>query len=219
VKILVGLGNPGSQYERTRHNAGWLVIDKLAGRHGISLRDKKFRARIGSGNVLGNPVVLACPETYMNLSGDSVGPMAGFYKVPVGDVVIVHDDVDLPFGVVRVKEGGGHGGHNGLRDLVVKLGGPGFVRVRLGVGRPEGQMDTADWVLARWKPAEEKEVPWLLDRAADAVESVLRDGVKEAMNRYNGLPPVMELASHAAASRAASSMAAAPGKSAGRKKE
>lgn len=185
--LLVGLGNPGARYERTRHNVGFDVVELLADLHGIRIADKRFRARLGSGRIGEHKVWCVLPQTFMNVSGDSVGPMRGFYKVGLDEIVVVHDDLDLPFGAVKVKQGGGHGGHNGLRDLVKKLGGNGFVRVRVGVGRPEGPMGPADWVLARWTPEQGKEVPQILERAADAVEAVLELGTKEAMNRVNGV--------------------------------
>lgn len=190
MKLVVGLGNPGSRYERTRHNVGFDVVGYLASGHSVSMKDKRFKAKLGKGNVAGESVILACPQTWMNLSGDSVGPMMGYYKLNRDDVIVVHDDLDLPFGVVRVKQGGGHGGHNGLRDLTRKMGGPEFSRVRVGIGRPEGPMDSADWVLARWTPDQGKAVPSIVERAAECVEAVLRDGVGRAMNRFNGDGPV-----------------------------
>jgi len=136
--------------------------------------------------VSGESVVLCKPQTFMNRSGDSVGPMAGWYKLPPTELVVVHDDLDIPFGDVRVKIGGGHGGHNGLRDLVRALPSPDFVRVRVGVGRPPPRMDVASFVLARWTPEEAQQLDDIVERAADAVEAVLADGAKAAMNRVNG---------------------------------
>ena len=190
MKLVVGLGNPGSRYERTRHNVGFGVVERLAERHGVAVKDKRFNARIGRGQIVGEQVLLARPQTWMNLSGDSVGPMKGYYKLTREEIIVVHDDLDLPFGVVRIKAGGGHGGHNGLRDLVKKTGGAEFNRVRIGIGRPDGPMDPADYVLARWSAEQASVVPDLVDRAADCVEAVLRDGVKDAMNRFNGDGPV-----------------------------
>jgi PTH1 family peptidyl-tRNA hydrolase len=189
VHIVVGLGNPGSRYDRTRHNVGFDVVTDLACRHDVTLKEKKFGALLGKGQVDGESAVLAMPQTFMNLSGDSVGPMAGFYKVTRERVVVIHDDLDLPFGVVKVKSGGGHGGHNGLRDLTKKLGGADFSRVRVGIGRPAGPMDPKTWVLARWTPEETKTLEAVRDRAAECVEAVLKDGVIEAMNRFNGCGP------------------------------
>jgi len=190
VRLVVGLGNPGTRYERTRHNAGFEAVRLLAGRHGIELRDKRFKARMGRGRIGDETVILALPQTWMNRSGDSIGPMVGFYKLAREEVIVVHDELDLPFGSVKVKAGGGHGGHNGLRDLVAKMGGGQFDRVRVGIGRPEGPMDPADYVLARWSPEQAPAVPAIVDRAAECIEAVLRDGVREAMNRFNGVSPV-----------------------------
>lgn len=190
MHLVVGLGNPGARYERTRHNVGFDVVDVLADRHGAKLSDKRFRAVSGKGFIGSEAAWFIKPQTFMNLSGDSVGPAAGFYRVPVERIVVIHDDLDLPFGTVKVKLGGGHGGHNGLRDLAKKLPGPGFVRVRVGIGRPDGPQDPASWVLARWSPEQAQVVPALVDRAADTVESVLAAGVKDAMNRWNGDPPI-----------------------------
>jgi len=190
VHIVVGLGNPGARYDRTRHNIGFDVVKDLAGRNDVRLKEKRFNALLGTGLVAGESTVLAMPQTFMNLSGDSVGPMAGFYKVAREQVVVIHDDLDLPFGVVKVKAGGGHGGHNGLRDLTKKLGGADFSRVRVGIGRPTGPMDSKAWVLARWAPEETKTLEAVRERAGECVEAILRDGAKEAMNRFNGCGPV-----------------------------
>ncbi len=184
--LVVGLGNPGSRYERTRHNVGFEVAKRVAERNGVALNTKRFRAKLGSGRVAGESAVIALPQTFMNCSGESIGPMAGWYKVAPERVVVIHDELDLPFGRVKVKAGGGHGGHNGLRDLVAKLPSRDFVRVRVGIDRPQGPMDPAAWVLARWTPEQSAELPDLVERAADAVEAVLEHGVKEAMNRLNG---------------------------------
>jgi len=186
VVLVAGLGNPGSRYDRTRHNVGFDVVERLADRAGISLREKRFKAELGSGRVGGESVVLCKPQTFMNRSGDSIGPMAGWYKLPPEQVVVLHDDLDLPFGDVRVKVGGGHGGHNGLRDLVRALPNPGFVRVRVGIGRPPPKMDVAGFVLAKWTPEEAGQLDGVVERAADAVEAVLAEGAKAAMNRVNG---------------------------------
>jgi PTH1 family peptidyl-tRNA hydrolase len=190
VQVVVGLGNPGKRYAGTRHNIGFQVVSLLAERNGISLKEKKFKAHIGKGQVASEPALLVCPQTFMNLSGDSLSPLVGFYKLRHEAIVVIHDDLDLGVGTVRIKKGGGHGGHNGLRDLVSKLGNSDFQRVRVGIGRPEGPMDTSAWVLSRWGGSDGVRLPGIRERAADAVEAVLQHGVLEAMNRFNGLEPV-----------------------------
>jgi PTH1 family peptidyl-tRNA hydrolase len=186
VQLIAGLGNPGARYDRTRHNVGFDVVERVAERAGISLREKRFNAELGAGRVAEESVVLCKPQTFMNRSGDSVGPMAGWYKVPPHQVIVLHDDLDIPFGEVRVKIGGGHGGHNGLRDLIRALPSPEFVRVRVGIGRPPPRMDVVDFVLARWTPEETERLDDIVERAATAVEAVLAHGAKAAMNRTNG---------------------------------
>jgi peptidyl-tRNA hydrolase, PTH1 family len=190
LRVIVGLGNPGARYERTRHNIGFDVVDALAERHSIDLKEKRFKGILGKGRIGSEVVWLAKPQTFMNLSGDCIGPLAGFYKVTPEDVVVIHDELDLAFGAVKAKTGGGHGGHNGLRDLVKKLPSAEFSRVRVGVGRPIGPMDPAAWVLSRWTPDQSRTVPAVIARAADVVEGVVGQGIKEAMNRWNGEGPV-----------------------------
>jgi PTH1 family peptidyl-tRNA hydrolase len=174
VHLVVGLGNPGRRYAKTRHNAGFLVVDRLAERWNAPLSKKQFKADVGSARVGSAAAVLCKPQTFMNLSGESVTSLRGYYKVDPSHVVVVHDDVDLPFGDVRVKSGGGHGGHNGLRDISKRIG-PGYDRVRFGVGRPPDGWDTADYVLATWDRDEQRALDDAVDRAADAVERVLQD--------------------------------------------
>ncbi len=183
--LVLGLGNPGRKYEETRHNAGFLVADRLAERWGTSLEERQFKALIGKARIHGKPVILVKPQTFMNLSGEAAVSLRGYYKVPDAQIVVVHDDVDIPFGEVRVKNGGGHGGHNGLRDLSQRLGGGHYIRVRFGVSRPPPGWDTADYVLGAFSRDESSQVDALVDRAADAVEAVVRDGVLAAMNVFN----------------------------------
>ena len=183
--LVVGLGNPGPRYSGTRHNVGFSAVGALSRTLGVHLDTKKFGARIGRGRVSGMTVWLSMPLTYMNRSGDSVGPMAGFYRIPPERIVVVHDDIDLPLGSVLIKRGGGHGGHNGLRDISRALGGGGYSRVRIGVVRPEGPMDTADWVLARFAGEEAAEADAAVTRAVEAVLEILTSGLDAAMNTFN----------------------------------
>lgn len=189
MHLVVGLGNPGRRYAQTRHNAGFLVIDRLAERWGARVERKQFGALVDSVRLASSNAVLAKPQTFMNRSGQAVVSLKGFYKTPLEDVVVVHDEVDMDFGTVKLKQGGGHGGHNGLRDIQAKAGGNGFVRVRVGVSRPPEGWDTADWVLAKFSSAEQSELDAILDRAADAVELVLREGTSKAMAHVNARRP------------------------------
>ncbi len=184
MHLVLGLGNPGKRYAKTRHNAGFLVVDRLAERQGETCERRQLGALVETVRVGSRGVVLAKPQSFMNLSGQPAASLRGYYKFADDDIVVVHDDVDLPFGDVRVKVGGGHGGHNGLRDLKQKLPGP-FVRVRFGVGRPPAGWDTADFVLGQWSSDETAALGELVDRAADAVELVVAEGPREAMNRLN----------------------------------
>lgn len=188
MNLVIGLGNPGRRYDRTRHNAGFLVVDRLAERAGETVESKQFGALVGKARVGDRTVVLAKPQSFMNLSGQPAASLRGYYKAENSDVIVIHDDVDIPFGDVRVKQKGGHGGHNGLRDLNKRLGND-YLRVRFGVGRPPAGHDTADFVLGRWTDEETEALDGIVDRAADAVEAVLRDGVLSAMNTYNQRAP------------------------------
>lgn len=191
--LLVGLGNPGPEYAGNRHNVGAMVLDELARRLGVTLgraggalgrrpQAVTAEARLGTlpGGAPGPRVVLARPTTYMNVSGGPVGQLARYYDVPAERVVVVHDELDIPFADVRLKIGGGEGGHNGLRDVSRALGTKDYVRVRVGIGRPPGRMDAADFVLRDFSATERKDLGWLVDRAADAVETVVVEGLDRA---------------------------------------
>ncbi len=181
--LVVGLGNPGPQYAKTRHNVGFMVADLLAARIGAPFTvHKKSGAEIVTGRLGGRPVVLAKPRTYMNESGRHVGPLAKFYSVPPGDVIVLHDELDIAFGRIRLKLGGGEGGHNGLRSLVNALGTKDFQRVRIGIGRPPGRKAPAAFVLAPFNATERDEVPTIYEQAADATELLLELGVEPAQN-------------------------------------
>lgn len=187
--LVVGLGNPGREYAGNRHNVGFMVADLLAGRVGARFgRHKRAVAEVAEGRLgFGGPkLVLVKPLTYMNLSGGPVAALSQFYKVPPAQVVAVHDELDIGFGQVRIKCGGGEGGHNGLRSMSKSLGTKDYVRVRFGVGRPPGRQDPADYVLSDFGAAERKELDFLVDRAADVVESVIVKGVEPTQNLYHG---------------------------------
>jgi PTH1 family peptidyl-tRNA hydrolase len=185
--LIVGLGNPGPEYSRNRHNVGQMVLDELAARIGGNFKAHKARAQVLEGRLgIGGPrLVLAKPSTYMNVSGGPVSALARFYDVDPSRVVAVHDEIDIPFNTVKLKIGGGEGGHNGLRDISKALATKDYLRVRVGVGRPPGRMDTADYVLRDFAPAEKKELPFLLDDASDAVELLISEGLTAAQQRFH----------------------------------
>ncbi|MGL5818732.1 MAG: aminoacyl-tRNA hydrolase [Phycicoccus sp.] len=188
--LVVGLGNPGERYAGNRHNVGAMVVAELARRSGSSLRTHKARAaaaqvRLVAGAVPGPPAVLAVPTSYMNESGGPVAALLRFFSVPVERLVVVHDELDLDAGVVRLKRGGGEGGHNGLRSVSASLGTKDYHRVRVGIGRPPGRQDPADFVLRDFSPTERKELPFTVDDAADAVESLVTLGLLDAQQRVH----------------------------------
>jgi len=183
--LVVGLGNPGPRYADTRHNVGAVVLDLLAERVGGRWKSHRSRCEVVEGRLADRPVVLAKPMSYMNESGGPVVGAARFFKVPVESLIVVHDELDLPFGTLRLKRGGGEGGHNGLRSLSASLGSKEYVRVRFGIGRPPGRQDPADFVLKPFTAVERRELPLLVDHAADAVEAVVRQGLEAAQNVFN----------------------------------
>jgi len=190
--LVVGLGNPGADYARNRHNAGFLVADLLAGRVGAKFgRARRAASELAEGFLRpgGPKLVIAKPTTFMNLLGAPVANLAGFYKIPPDRIPVVHDELDLPFGTIRLKLGGGDGGHNGLRSLTRALGTGDYYRVRVGIGRPPGRQDPADFVLRDFAAAERKEVPLVIERAADAVEALLRLGLAPAQNEFHPAAP------------------------------
>ncbi|MFZ5846904.1 MAG: aminoacyl-tRNA hydrolase [Actinomycetota bacterium] len=187
--LVVGLGNPGPAYAGNRHNIGYMVNDELAARVGSGFRPHKTgRADVVEGR-LGGPggprVVLARPRCYMNETGGPVSALAKFYKVPADRVIAVHDELDIAFDTLRVKFGGGDNGHNGLRSMRGSLGTGDFYRVRVGIGRPPGRQSPADFVLADYSSAERKVLPFQIDKAADAVESLITDGLEQTQSRFN----------------------------------
>ena len=186
--LVVGLGNPGPEYAETRHNVGVRVVELLAARAGGGRFSKhKANADVLEGRLAGRRAVLAVPRTYMNVSGGPVAGLLRYYGVEPTDLVVVHDDLDLGFGVVRLKQGGGEGGHNGLRSISASIGTKDYLRVRFGIGRPPGRQDPADYVLKRFSGAERKELEFAVGLAADAAEALLRDGLEPAQNRFHAL--------------------------------
>lgn len=181
--LVVGLGNPGPTYARTRHNVGFMVVDLLAERIGSGFKlHKRSGAEVATGRLSGRAVVLARPRCYMNESGRQVGPLAKFYSVPPAGLVVIHDDLDLDFGRIRLKQGGGEGGHNGLRSIATVLGSKDFQRVRWGIGRPPGRQDPAAFVLQAFGSGEREEVPTICEQAADATELLIELGLEPAQN-------------------------------------
>ncbi len=183
--LVVGLGNPGPTYAGNRHNVGAMVADLLAARRGARFSAHKGGADLAEGRVAGRRVAIAKPRSFMNVSGPPAAAVARWFKVAPADVIVVHDELDLPFDTVRVKFGGGEGGHNGLRSLTAALGTRDYLRVRVGVGRPPGRMDAADFVLHDFVGIERKELPLELERAADAVDSLIEIGLLETQNRLH----------------------------------
>lgn len=186
--LVVGLGNPGREYERNRHNVGFMVIDRLAELVEAERFRKKFSSEIARAELRNEDGWLLKPQTYMNLSGDAVQPCAAFFKIPPQNVVVVHDELDLPFGEIRLKTGGGHAGHNGLRSIIGRMG-PDFIRVRVGIGRPpSSSKSTADYVLQDFSSAEREDLPKLVEKAAKVVLSIATRGLQAAMKTTNTKP-------------------------------
>lgn len=184
--LVVGLGNPGPDYAGTRHNVGFLVVDELAERaRGRFAKHKRVHAQVAEERLQGHRAVLAKPSTYMNESGGPVKGLLDFYKVPTDRLVVIHDELDIPFAALRLKLGGGDNGHNGLRSIRRSTGSGEFYRVRVGIGRPPGRQDPADFVLKPWAAGERKELALLVSDAADAVELLLHEGLERAQNRYH----------------------------------
>ncbi|HEY3869903.1 MAG TPA: aminoacyl-tRNA hydrolase [Actinocrinis sp.] len=185
--LVAGLGNPGPGYAATRHNAGFMVADLLAARMGGRFKAHRGSADVVEGRIAGRRAVLLKPKSFMNLSGGPTASLRDFFKVPVERIIVLHDELDLPFGVVRLKRGGGDNGHNGLRSITKSLGTREYLRVRFGIGRPPGRQDPADFVLKPFSAAEAKELPVHVDLAADAAEALLTDTLEAAQNKFHAL--------------------------------
>ena len=186
--LVVGLGNPGPRYAATRHNVGQFVTDELVARRGETYREHKAGARVAETWLRpgGEKIVIAKPNSFMNVSGKPVAALVRFYSVDPAHLIVVHDELDIPFDTVKLKTGGGHGGHNGVRDIAAALGTPDFVRIRVGIGRPPGRQDPADWVLSPFGQSERANLPILVSDAADAVETVVDEGLLAAQQRHHG---------------------------------
>lgn len=183
--LLVGLGNPGRDYRANRHNLGFMAADRLAARHGIELTRTQSRAIVGSGRIGGLPAIIAKPQTFMNRSGEAVGALMNYYRIEPGSLLVVYDELDLPFGAIRLREMGGAGGHNGMKSIIQHVGND-FARLRLGIGRPPGRMEPAAFVLQDFKGDEVEVANEMLETAVDTIETYLSEGIDVAMSRYNG---------------------------------
>lgn len=183
--ILVGLGNPGREYRGNRHNVGFMTIDRLSEAFAIKIGKVQAKALVGSGQWEGRKIILVKPQTYMNLSGDAVGSLLRYYKVPLAQLMVAHDDLDLPVGVIRLRPGGGSAGQKGIASTINKVGTQNFPRLRIGIGRPPGQMTAADYVLQNFSKADQEIIDPTIDRAVEAIKVFIRDGLDTAMNQFN----------------------------------
>jgi peptidyl-tRNA hydrolase, PTH1 family len=185
MRLIVGLGNPGTQYEFTRHNAGFMVVDKLAEDFGIAVNKNRFDVRYGRGNIEGQEVMLTKPMAFMNRSGWPVQKLAAYFKISSNDLIVIHDDIDLAFGRLKIKEKGGHGGHKGLKSIIDAIGEGEFVRLRMGVGRSGVQSNVSDYVLGTFNAEEARLLNAVIIRARDAIVTILTEGTRVGMNRFN----------------------------------
>lgn len=184
--LIVGLGNPGKEYDDTRHNVGFRVVDEVARRYALAFGKTERKAKVTSGLIRGKKIILAKPQTYMNLSGEAVRSLVDFYKVELPRILVVSDDLDIPPGTLRLRKSGGAGGQGGMKSVIQHLGSQDFNRLRFGIGRPPGKMNPRDYVLSVFKGDDAILAAQVVDRAADAVETWLLEGIDTAMNRYNG---------------------------------
>lgn len=182
--LVCGLGNPGRKYDGTRHNVGFEAINRLASRFHFPASKQEKKGEVSRGTMANHQVLLVKPLTYMNLSGECVGPLMRYYRIESNHVIAIHDELDFEPGILRVKSGGGAGGNNGIKSLIQHIGND-FQRIRIGIGKPPPSRDGADWVLSRFAPAERREIDAVLDAAVDALEAILVDGIAAAMNRFN----------------------------------
>jgi len=184
VYLIIGLGNPGKRYESTRHNVGFMAVEKLAARLEIQLKQKSFNALWGKGSITGNNILLAEPQTFMNLSGTAVRQLQSFFKTDISNLIVIHDDLDLPFGAIRLKAGGGTAGHKGLASIESNLGTSEFIRVRLGIGKPVDKSRIEGYVLEPFRKEEQEVLPDILGKAADASAEIVSNGLQKAISKY-----------------------------------
>lgn len=184
--LIAGLGNPGKEYAQTRHNIGFMALDQLAKDNGIPVLQKKFDLVFGPGNIDGHPVILCKPLAYMNRSGPPIQQMASYYRITLDHLLVIHDDIDIPLGKLKIKWKGGHGGHNGLKSIIGAFGESAFSRIRIGIGRPSDAMDIVRHVLGRFSRDEERILESSLSKAADAGQWIISKGIVASMNRFNG---------------------------------
>jgi len=183
--VIIGLGNPGSRYQYTRHNIGFAVIEKIAARCEVDLKQKSFNALWNRGKIAGNDVLLAMPQTFMNLSGNAVQKLLAYFKVEASHLIVIHDDLDLPMGTFRLKTGGGDAGHKGLKSITTCLGSADFMRVRVGIGKPAEKSRVENYVLERFDSAESALIEPIIQSAAEAVEEIVISGMQQAMAKYH----------------------------------
>jgi PTH1 family peptidyl-tRNA hydrolase len=183
--IIAGLGNPGNKYDNTRHNVGFDAVDLLAHLNDISISKVKFKALMGEGNIEGKRVILVKPQTFMNLSGESIREVLEWYKIPVGNIIIMFDDIDLELGKIRIRSKGSSGTHNGMRNILYQIQSDEFPRVRIGIGRPPEGWNLADYVLSKFSPSERSTINDSIKNTAEAVSTILKSGVDAAMNKFN----------------------------------
>jgi len=197
--LIVGLGNPGARYEFTRHNIGFLAVDYIADSFDISLNKKSHKAVWGKGCISQKEVIIVKPQTFMNLSGEAVRAIADYFHIEAKDIIVIYDDIDLEFGSIRIRKRGGSGGHGGMGSIIEQIGTNDFVRIRLGIGRPEkttsskqsavsSEIDVADYVLSNFEPDEDGNLEEVLSRTNEAVETMIKDGIEKAMNKFNKKP-------------------------------
>ncbi|MBQ7119424.1 MAG: aminoacyl-tRNA hydrolase [Oscillospiraceae bacterium] len=184
--IIVGLGNPGKEYETSRHNTGFIALDTLAGIKKTEVRELKFKALCGRGEIDGVSVLYLKPQTFMNLSGDSVSQAAAFYKIPMERVIVIYDDISLPTGKIRIRSKGSAGGHNGIKNIIERSGTDEFPRIKVGVGAPKGEGQLVGWVLGSFSKEEQEILSGAIDRACNAVSEIIKSGCEKAASKYNG---------------------------------